>query len=200
MAPISASKQKRLEAKVSSPPLSLVSSLPSPSSYGRQVVVVRAKCIDAEYACLPQAAKAASKGESVDSSSRKSSKVSTPLTASANGSTDDLSSMAKLRIATDRSGNGVLTSDPQSRDIHIDSYSLSFHGRLLIENATFSLNYGQRYGLLGENGSGKVRAVLVLTPLKAGWLTLLRSQTTFLESMANRDVEIPEHIDVRLHS
>lgn len=82
---------------------------------------------------------------------------------SANGSTDDLSSMAKLRIATDRSGNGVLTSDPQSRDIHIDSYSLSFHGRLLIENATFSLNYGQRYGLLGENGSGKVRAVFSLS-------------------------------------
>lgn len=123
----------------------------------------RSRNADADRSCLPQAAKAASKGESVDSSSRKSSKVSTPLTASANGSTDDLSSMAKLRIATDRSGNGVLTSDPQSRDIHIDSYSLSFHGRLLIENATFSLNYGQRYGLLGENGSGKVRAVLLRT-------------------------------------
>lgn len=53
--------------------------------------------------------------------------------------------MAKLRLDTDRSGNGVLTSDVQSRDIHIDSYSLSFHGRLLIENASFSLNYGQRY-------------------------------------------------------
>lgn len=32
-----------------------------------------------------------------------------------------------------------------------------------------------RYGLLGENGSGK---------------------TTFLEALAARDVEIPEHIDV----
>lgn len=64
--------------------------------------------------------------------------------------------MAKLRLDTDRSGNGILASDSQSRDVHIESYSLSFHGRLLIENATFSLNYGQRYGLLGENGSGKV--------------------------------------------
>ena len=53
--------------------------------------------------------------------------------------------MAKLRLDTDRSGNGVLTSDSQARDIHIDSYSLSFHGRLLIENAEISLNYGQRF-------------------------------------------------------
>ncbi|GAA5912857.1 hypothetical protein JCM6882_009497, partial [Rhodosporidiobolus microsporus] len=121
-----------------------------------------------------KAAKSAAKGESV--SSKTGSKASTPLTSSANASTDDLS-MAKLRLATDRSGSGVLASDPQSRDIHIESYSLSFHGRLLIENAEFSLNYGQRYGLLGENGSGK---------------------TTFLESMANRDVEIPEHIDIYL--
>ncbi|GAA5918597.1 hypothetical protein JCM1841_002268 [Sporobolomyces salmonicolor] len=141
MAPISASKAKRLEAK---------------------------------------AAKAAAKGESVSSKkgSTAASSASTPLT-SADGSTDDLgaAAMAKLRLATDRSGSGVITSDPQSRDIHVDSYSLSFHGRLLIENATFSLNYGQRYGLLGENGSGK---------------------TTFLESMYSRDVEIPEHIDIYL--
>merc|ERR1712093_57924 len=139
MAPVSASKAKRLEAK---------------------------------------AAEAAAKGESVSSkSSARGSKGSTPLTTSANGSTDDLNDMAKLRLATDRSGSGVLSSDPHSRDIHIESYSLSFHGRLLIENADISLNFGQRYGLLGENGSGK---------------------TTFLESLANRDVEIPEHIDIYL--
>ena len=56
-----------------------------------------------------------------------------------------------------RSAAGVLVSDPKGRDIKIDSYTLSFHGRLLIEGAEVSLNYGQRYGLLGENGSGKVR-------------------------------------------
>jgi ATP-binding cassette subfamily F protein 2 len=50
----------------------------------------------------------------------------------------------------------VLVSDVKARDIKIDSFTLSFHGRLLIENAEISLNYGQRYGLLGENGSGKV--------------------------------------------
>lgn len=55
-----------------------------------------------------------------------------------------------------RSAAGVLVSDVKGRDIKIDAYTLSFHGRLLIEGAEISLNYGNRYGLLGENGSGKV--------------------------------------------
>jgi len=58
-----------------------------------------------------------------------------------------------------RSASGVLESDVKGRDIKIGSYTLSFHGRLLIENGEIALNYGQRYGLLGENGSGKVSAM-----------------------------------------
>ncbi|SCV72716.1 BQ2448_4253 [Microbotryum intermedium] len=132
-----------------------------------------------------KAAKAAAKGESSTASSKTGSRVgskaasatNTPLTSlSAANSEEDLS-MAKLRLATDRSGSGVVVSDQQSRDIQIQSYSLSFHGRLLIENADFSLNYGNRYGLLGDNGSGK---------------------TTWLQSIAARDVDIPEHIDIYL--
>ncbi|CAL1699893.1 unnamed protein product [Somion occarium] len=108
------------------------------------------------------------------------SSVNTPLTSlSAATSTDDLTSMAKLQLATDRSAAGVLVSDPKGRDIKIDSYTLSFHGRLLIEGAELSLNYGQRYGLLGENGSGK---------------------STLLQSIAERDIPIPEHIDIYLVS
>lgn len=81
----------------------------------------------------------------------------TPMTSvSAATSHEDLTNMAKLKIATDRSASGVLVSDVKGRDIKIDQYTLSFHGRLLIEGAEIALNYGQRYGLLGENGSGKV--------------------------------------------
>ncbi|KAM6496488.1 P-loop containing nucleoside triphosphate hydrolase protein [Amanita muscaria] len=106
------------------------------------------------------------------------SSVNTPLTSvSASNSHDDLSAMAKLSLATDRSATGVLVSDQKARDIKIDSYTLSFHGRLLIEGAEIALNYGQRYGLLGENGSGK---------------------STFLQSVAERDIEIPPHIDIYL--
>lgn len=133
--------------------------------------------------CTLQAAKKSASSKSGAPSENGSSApgtngANTPMTSiSANGSVEDLSGMAKLKMDTDRSGSGVLASDPKSRDIHIDSYSLSFHGRLLIEGASIALNYGQRYGLLGENGSGK---------------------TTFLRSLAQRDVEIPDHIDVRI--
>ncbi|KAL5532134.1 ARB1 [Sanghuangporus sanghuang] len=128
-----------------------------------------------------QSAKGSSSGTATGSTppdSTISSEASTPMTnLSANTSKDDLSSMAKLRIATDRSAAGVLVSDPKGRDIKIDQYTLSFHGRLLIEGAEIALNYGQRYGLLGDNGSGK---------------------STFLQSIAERDIEIPEHIDIYL--
>jgi len=77
----------------------------------------------------------------------------------------------------ERSAVGVLASQPESRDIKIEQFSLSFHGRVLIENATIELNYGQRYGLLGHNGSGK---------------------STFLATLAAREVPIPDHIDVYL--
>ncbi|TFK31884.1 P-loop containing nucleoside triphosphate hydrolase protein [Crucibulum laeve] len=134
-----------------------------------------------------KAAKKSAGGDASPSTSTPAGSVngaSTPQTSlsgmhSKAGSSEDLSTMAKLSIATDRSATGVLISDVKGRDIKIDSYTLSFHGRLLIENAEIALNYGQRYGLLGENGSGK---------------------STFLQSIAERDIEIPQHIDIYLVS
>ena len=38
----------------------------------------------------------------------------------------------------------MLVSDAKGRDVKIDAYTLSFHGRLLVENAEVALNYGQR--------------------------------------------------------
>ncbi|KAF9918421.1 ABC transporter ATP-binding protein arb1 [Linnemannia zychae] len=77
----------------------------------------------------------------------------------------------------DRTSTGVLTSQPLSRDIKIESFSLRFHGRELISNTDIDLNFGRRYGLIGANGSGK---------------------STFLECLAAREVPIPEHIDIYL--
>ncbi|CDW96720.1 hypothetical protein, partial [Sporisorium scitamineum] len=130
-----------------------------------------------------KAAKAAAKGGKSSKSSSKSGTTNgtseTPLTnVSANTSVEELN-MKKLAIATERNASGVLTSDKHGRDIHIDNFTMSFHGRLLIDTATINLNYGQRYGLLGDNGSGK---------------------TTFLAALAARDVEIPDHIDIHLVS
>ncbi|KAN0061007.1 ABC transporter ATP-binding protein arb1 [Thecaphora frezii] len=128
-----------------------------------------------------KAAKAAAKGEKASSKGTSTTdgatSASTPMTnLSANTSTDELD-MKKLALKTDRNASGVLVSDKQSRDIHIENFTMSFHGRLLIDTATINLNYGQRYGLLGENGAGK---------------------TTFLQALADRDVEIPDHIDIHL--
>ncbi|KAG0258878.1 ABC transporter ATP-binding protein arb1 [Mortierella polycephala] len=77
----------------------------------------------------------------------------------------------------DRTATGILTSQPLSRDIKIESFSLSFHGRELISNTDIDLNFGRRYGLIGSNGSGK---------------------STFLECLAAREVPIPDHIDIYL--
>ena len=52
----------------------------------------------------------------------------------------------------------MLVSNMNVCDIKIDAYTLSFLSRLLIEGGEIALNYGQQYGLLGENGSGKVRS------------------------------------------
>lgn len=42
-----------------------------------------------------------------------------------------------------RSCTGVLTSHPQSRDVHIDSFTLLFHGHDLLVDARLELNYGR---------------------------------------------------------
>ena len=76
-----------------------------------------------------------------------------------------------------RQATGVLESDPRSRDVKIGTFSLNLHGRLLVEDTTIELNYGQRYGLLGRNGCGK---------------------SSFLKCLAEREVPIPEHLDVYL--
>ena len=78
-------------------------------------------------------------------------------------------SISSLKIA------GVLASHPLSRDLKIQSFSLSLYGKRLIEDTLLELSYGNRYGLIGSNGSGK---------------------STFLTSLASRELPIPDHIDI----
>ncbi|ODV82228.1 ATP-binding cassette protein [Suhomyces tanzawaensis NRRL Y-17324] len=91
--------------------------------------------------------------------------------------------IAKLKLQTDEDGlsdrvtTGVLESLVTSRDIKISSLSLLFHGKVLIQDSVLELNYGRRYGLLGENGCGK---------------------STLLKSLAAREYPVPEHIDIYL--
>ncbi|ODQ62520.1 hypothetical protein WICANDRAFT_66775 [Wickerhamomyces anomalus NRRL Y-366-8] len=89
----------------------------------------------------------------------------------------------KLKLQQDKEGisdrvtTGVLDSLETSRDIKLSSVSLLFHGKVLIQDSELELNYGRRYGLLGENGCGK---------------------STLLNAIAAREFPIPEAIDIYL--
>lgn len=78
---------------------------------------------------------------------------------------------------SDRVTTGVLASLVASRDVKITSASLVFHGKVLITDTTLELNFGRRYGLLGENGCGK---------------------STLLKAIDKREYPIPEHVDIYL--
>lgn len=46
-----------------------------------------------------------------------------------------------------------------TRDINVSGVNVAFHGKLLIEETDVIINYGNRYGFIGPNGSGKVSSV-----------------------------------------
>lgn len=61
------------------------------------------------------------------------------------------------------------------RDISAENLTVTFHGTPLIEEAELTLNYGNRYGFIGRNGTGK---------------------STFMRVIAARSFPIPEGIDI----
>lgn len=97
--------------------------------------------------------------------------------------TENMSTVKKLTEQLDKHGlsdrvtTGVLASLAASRDVKINSVSLVFHGKVLITDTMLELNYGRRYGLLGENGCGK---------------------STLLKAIDKREFPIPEQVDIYL--
>ncbi|KAI3981245.1 hypothetical protein MKX01_041300 [Papaver californicum] len=92
-----------------------------------------------------------------------------------NGALDKLANGVGNIEISDRTCTGVLCSHPMSRDIHIESLSVTFHGHDLIVDSEMELNYGRRYGLLGLNGCGK---------------------STLLTAIGKRELPIPDHMDI----
>lgn len=66
----------------------------------------------------------------------------------------EIGASVKLDLSN-RSCTGVLASHPQSRDLKIENFSMTFHGVELLTDTKLELNCGRRYGLLGLNGCGK---------------------------------------------
>lgn len=82
---------------------------------------------------------------------------------------------AKDTVDDYRSCTGSLVSRPLAKDVKIGNFSLNAWGNLLIQDTMIEMTIGRRYGLIGANGSGK---------------------SEFLKCLANREVPIPEHIDI----
>ncbi|EGG16728.1 ABC transporter-related protein [Cavenderia fasciculata] len=63
----------------------------------------------------------------------------------------------------------------QSRDIHVENFSLSYGKMDLIINGDLHLNFGRKYGLIGRNGTGK---------------------TTLLRHIASREIDIKNNLSI----
>lgn len=70
---------------------------------------------------------------------------------------------------------GVLESQSMARDVKIGAFALSAYGKELIKDTSIEFTIGKRYGLIGLNGSGK---------------------SSFLKCIADRQIPIPDHIDM----
>lgn len=88
---------------------------------------------------------------------------------------DELGDAAAPDTSTTATGN--LESVYGARDIKIGAFSLNFHNKVLVEDTLIELTVGRRYGLIGANGCGK---------------------STFLKVLAERQVPIPDYIDIHL--
>ncbi|KAF1974608.1 P-loop containing nucleoside triphosphate hydrolase protein [Bimuria novae-zelandiae CBS 107.79] len=117
------------------------------------------------------ASKNASKASSVDGDD------DAALALDRNEEVENLTAQTDKLGISDRVTTGVLASLETSRDVKITSASLVFHGRVLFTDTTLEVNYGRRYGLLGENGCGK---------------------STLLKAIDRREFPFPEHIDIYL--
>jgi ATP-binding cassette subfamily F protein 2 len=130
-----------------------------------------------------KAAKAAAAGKEVKPKKTLASKAN-KKGASEDTDDDELDAkIQRLKLQEDESGisdrvtTGVLASLEASRDVKITSASLVFHGKVLFNDSTIEINFGRRYGLLGENGCGK---------------------STLLKALAKREFPIPDHVDIYL--
>lgn len=75
------------------------------------------------------------------------------------------------------SGGGADADDGSDlgRDIHVDGVTLAYGKLTLLENATLTINWGRKYGLVGRNGCGK---------------------STLLRHIAARDIRFSRRISV----
>jgi len=80
-----------------------------------------------------------------------------------------------LESAQNRTTTGVLKETEHTNNLHIHALSITYYGRILINDTQLELNSGHRYGVMGPNGCGK---------------------SSLLAVLGNREVPIPSSIDI----
>ncbi|TPX18371.1 uncharacterized protein E0L32_011746 [Thyridium curvatum] len=70
---------------------------------------------------------------------------------------------------------GSSSGQGKTKDIKLDNIDVSIGGQRILTDTTFTLAYGHRYGLVGNNGVGK---------------------STLLRALSRRDLAIPTHISI----
>lgn len=63
----------------------------------------------------------------------------------------------------------------KSKDIRVDGIDVAVGGHRILTDASLTLAYGHRYGLVGQNGIGK---------------------STLLRALSRREVAVPHHISI----
>lgn len=66
-------------------------------------------------------------------------------------------------------------SQSKSKDIKVEGIDISIAGKRILTDASLTLTYGRKYGLVGQNGIGK---------------------STLLRALSRREVAIPTHISI----
>ena len=87
---------------------------------------------------------------------------------------DELQSYEEFFMAVNPLQMGSEASS-KSKDIKLDAVDISIAGKRILTDASLTLSYGRRYGLVGQNGIGK---------------------STLLRALSRREVSIPTHISI----
>jgi ATP-binding cassette subfamily F protein 2 len=88
-----------------------------------------------------------------------------------------------------------------ARNINVSGVTVTFHGKPLIEETNLVINYGNRYGFIGPNGSGKVRWGFVSCRVVSCWMLIgkrgksaaFSKQPAFLASSLNKLQQLQKH-------
>ncbi|DBA02473.1 TPA: hypothetical protein N0F65_008687 [Lagenidium giganteum] len=114
---------------------------------------------------------------------RKEKKVSKKAAAEEKKRQEAEAALGNMSLADRLAEEGIIaTCSHQARQVHrnfkdinVLNFSITYYGKVLLEDCDLALNYGRRYGLIGRNGSGK---------------------STLMNVLGARGVPIPDSIDI----